>query len=114
MSRGLTPLRLDSACCRELNWRTDLPPKLRPAPVEACLGERGWTSRSCHPVLRVLRHPEGHEMAWVVDSGRVQIRVHVTVPQGQRRGRAAGLYDELGGCLETAHSLQEARPEDPE
>lgn len=109
-TRTLTPLRLDSACCRDLNWRTDLPPGVRPAPVEACLGERGWTARSHHGVLRVLRHPEGHEMAWVVDSGRVQIRVHVTVPQGERRGRAAGLYGELRGCLEAARSIQE----DPE
>lgn len=92
-------LRRDSACCRDLNWRTDLPPAITPAPVEKRLGRHGWVSRAAHPALRVLRHPEGHEIAWVLDSGRVQIRVHVTVPRDERRRQAENLLRELEDCL---------------
>ena len=89
-----TPLRPDSACCRDLNWRTDLPAK-EGGEVEGRLLDRGWTQRCRHQALRVLRHPEGHELAWVLTTGRVQLRVGAWVPQSERAERARSLYDEL-------------------
>ena len=62
----MTPLRPDSACCRQLNWRTDLPAGIAPEGLEALLAEQGWTNRCHHPALKVLSHAQGHEAAWVV------------------------------------------------
>ncbi len=95
----MTPLRPDSACCRQLNWRTDLPRDLDPARFEALLAARGWTRRCRHPALKVLRHAEGHEVAWVPASGRVQLRVHVTVAEPERRSRALEIHAGLERCL---------------
>lgn len=95
----MTPLELDAACCNQANWRTDLPPGLDPGLVEDRMAAAGWTSRSRHPALKVFRHGGGHEVAWVVTTGRVQIRVDLEVPRHRRRRQAEKLYDELGRCL---------------
>ncbi len=107
----MTPLEPDSACCRQANWRTDLPPGLDVAGVERRMEDAGWTSRSRHPALKVFRHGEGHEVAWVVTTGRVQIRIDFEVPRRQRRRRAQTLYRELGACLTTTAERPEAYDE---
>ena len=96
----MTPLRLDTACCLLANWRTDLPRDLDSSSFEGQLILDGWRSRSRHPALRVLRHPEGHEMAWVLATGRVQIRVDLTVPENKRGRQALALYRDLVTCLD--------------
>lgn len=96
----MTPLRLDSACCRLANWRTDLPRQVDVAGLVGLLVDAGWSSRSRHPALKVLRHPQGHEMAWVLPTGRIQLRIDVGVAQGQRRSRARAIYDDLAACLD--------------
>ena len=95
----MAPLIMDSACCRQLNWRTDVPKSVDPDGFEAQLAKQGWTNRCHHPALRVLSHALGHEVAWVVSSGRMQIRIHVTVEESERRGRALELYAGLQDCL---------------
>ncbi len=95
----MTPLRPDSACCRQLNWRSDLPVSIDAVALETLLSERGWTHRCRYPALKVLRHAQGHEAAWVVASGRLQLRVHVTVEESQRRARATELYEGFQDCL---------------
>ncbi len=96
----MTALTLDSACCHQLNWRTDLPVGLDPAGLEGLLAEEGWKARSRHPALKVLRHAAGHEVAWVVTTGRVQIRVDLGVPRGERRGRARAVHRTLEACVD--------------
>ncbi len=98
--KGMTPLELDVSCCNRANWRTDLPTEIDAGTVEGRLVEKGYQSRCAHPALRVLRHPEGHELAWVTTSGRVQIRVDIEVPKDERRRRAEALYQDLASCLE--------------
>ncbi|MEM7350250.1 MAG: hypothetical protein AAF657_05555 [Acidobacteriota bacterium] len=96
----MTPLRLDSACCYQANWRTDLLRPVDPLALEGQLIAAGWSSHSRHPALKVLRHPQGHEMAWVLPTGRIQIRVDLDVPESERPLRAEGLYGELESCLD--------------
>ncbi len=103
----MTPLILDSACCRQLNWRTDLPVDIDAAGLEGLLAEQGWTNRCRFPALKVLRHAQGHEAAWVVASGRVQLRVHITVEEPDRRARALELYAGFRDCLERLSERQE-------
>ena len=95
----MTPLRLDSSCCRQLNWRTDVPDGVDPDGLETLLAKRGWTNRCHHPALKVLSHVQGHEVAWVVGSGRMQLRIHVTIEESERRGRALELYAGFQDCL---------------
>lgn len=95
----MTPLRPDSACCRQLNWRVDVPANIDPARFETLLAEQGWTNRCHHPALRVLSHAQGHEVAWVLASGRMQLRIHVTVDEARRRDRALELYVGFQDCL---------------
>ncbi len=96
----MTPLELDVSCCNRANWRTDLPAEIDAGAVEALLVHKGYQSRCRHPALKVLRHPEGHELAWVTTSGRMQIRVDIEVPKDERRACAEALYRDLESCLE--------------
>ncbi len=95
----MTPLRPDSACCRQLNWRADLPGGIDPESLEALLAKQGWINRCYHPALKVLSHAQGHEAAWVVSSGRIQLRVHITVEESERQARAFELYAGFKDCL---------------
>lgn len=95
----LPALRLDSACCRRLNWRTDLPPGLPAETLETPLVAKGWTPRCRHPALRVLRHPEGHEIAWVLPTGRIQLRVDLSISKDERANVARALWEELRSYL---------------
>ena len=105
----MTPLRPDSACCRQLNWRTDLPGDIDPDGLEALLAEQGWTNRCHHPALKVLSHRQGHEAAWVVASGRIQVRVHVTVEESERHARALEIHALFQDCLNRLDERAEAR-----
>lgn len=111
----MTPLRPDSACCRQLNWRTDLPPEIDPEGLEALLAEQGWSNRCHHPGLKVLSHEHGHEAAWVMASGRVQLRIHVTVEESERHDRALEIYGDFQDCLtrlrETSSRAAESKAE---
>jgi hypothetical protein len=99
IDRSVPALRHDAGCCQDLNWRCDLPVDLDPERVEEGLQGRGYVVRCRHAALRVLRHPQGHEMAWVLTSGRVQIRVSLTVEKSAREGVARQLYGELVDTL---------------
>lgn len=101
----LTPLKLDASCCNRTNWRADLPAGADVEAVEARLVAKGYISRCHHPALRVLKHPDGHELAWVTRSGRIQIRVDLVVPRKKRRRQAEILYNDLGQCLVGSHDL---------
>ncbi len=91
----VTQLSRDSGCTRSLNWRCDLPMGFEAGALESDFVKRGYRSRSQHPALKVFRHPEGHELAWVVTTGRVQIRVAVAVDVTEREEAARDLYGDL-------------------
>ncbi|MCB1056148.1 MAG: hypothetical protein KDD11_11665 [Acidobacteria bacterium] len=101
-SSSLSALERDSGCCRDLNWRCQLGPEIRPEALERRLVAAGYDSRCRHPALRVLRHPSGHELAWVLASGRVQIRIPLGVDVDHRPAAARRIHAALGELLSQA------------
>lgn len=102
----ISALRRDSACSRNLNWRFDLAENTDSDVVEVVLEDKGWRVRCRHAALRVFRHGEGHELAWALNTGRVQLRVDLAVPPDHRPDVARSLFHRLGtllaGCEEYA------------
>lgn len=88
----LTALRVDPGCCHRLNWGCDVLGRPEVECIEAHLDRAGFASRCDHPALRIFRHREGHEVAWVLPTGRVQLRVDIDVPRARRRGIAKDLH----------------------
>lgn len=91
---SLSPLRLDSSCCRNLNWRCDLDAEVDAERFESALAAGGYALRCRHPALRVLRRG-GHEVAWVLSTGRLQVRVGIFVDPEAREAVARSLHAEL-------------------
>ena len=89
------PLTPESSCCRDLNWRCDLQAEADPGLVEEFLTGQGYLVRCRHPALRVFRHPRGLEIAWVLTTNRVQIRVPVHVAREERPAVAQDVYSEF-------------------
>ncbi len=84
-------LEREVTCLRSLNWRCDLLPGRGPLVLEHLL-RNGWSAIPGPPGLSVIRHADLHEIALVVRSGRVQIRVHYTVPEAERRQAAERVF----------------------
>ena len=102
-----TPRRISLAltrevsCIRSLAWRCDLPVATDWAALTAALEAAGLTRRP--PVGAMLRFgaPDDHEIALVPHSGRIQLRVHYTVPEHDRRFAAERLFQLLVYALRT-------------
>ncbi len=78
----------DFSCFQGLKWRLELDlPGIQFPKLANALGKLGF--QSCYPVLfpSVLgyRDDSGHELVMVPRSGRVQLRVHYTVPRKLRK-----------------------------
>lgn len=96
---SFTPLRADRSCQRRTNWRFDLDPALIEMLSEA-LVRLGYTAQRVADRLLIFRaaHPK-LQVLCVLESGRVQLRVHPTVPEMERRATAEALYANLCRCL---------------
>ena len=92
----------EHGCYERRHWRCDLETDVEVAVVEADLSAGGWRIRCLHPNLRSLRHPEGHEIAWVLPTGRIQIRVDADVPPKRRRATATSLWGRLADAFDRA------------
>ena len=103
----ISPLCRDTGCGNRLNWRCDVSGTPSPSDVENRFVASGYRSMCSHPSLKVLRHPEGHEVAWVIRTGRIQIRVGTWIDEAQRRATADTLYLEL--CRRLGRSATEDR-----
>jgi len=97
-AQQLIPER-EHGCCGGLNWRVDLPAEADPALVAHRLVRMGYTARCEMPSLKVVRHPDGHEIAIVPRSGRVQLRVYMLTPVADRERVATELAADLLACL---------------
>jgi len=97
---GLSELVRDSGCCQDLNWRCEVPSGVLPETLEGPLEVWGFAARCRHPGLWVFRHPEGHELAWVVASGRLQIRIGIHIPRPERGALAQEFHHHLARLVE--------------
>lgn len=103
----LTPLEPDNGCCNRLNWRCDLEGAVPAERLAERLIADGFRVAAQHPALRLFRHPAGHEVAWVVATGRMQIRVDLAVPADRRPAVAAGLHRSLALAVDATFGAAE-------
>ena len=92
---GLTPLEPEHGCCDGLNWRCSTVGPLTADAFEHRTVATGFESRCRHPWLTLIRDEMGNEVAWVPATGRVQLRVHLTVERETRSEIARALYERL-------------------
>ena len=98
MTTALTPLRLDPGCTNRANWCCRIDGSGEAERVEDGMAERGYGSHSRHPALKVFRRG-GRELAWVVSTGRVQVRVPMTVATELRERAAQNSWRDLAASL---------------
>ena len=92
---SLSELRADRSCQRRTNWRFDVDPKLVRVLTEA-LDQLGYAGQLVNDRLLIFRGPHPKlQVLCVLATGRVQLRVHPTVPETERRLTAEGLYVSL-------------------
>ena len=97
----LSRLELDASCANRANWRTSVEGgEARTQAVEKALAVDGWSARCRHAKLRVFRRPSGHEIAWVLSTGRLQIRVPLLVDADERRASAHRVWCQLRRAFE--------------
>jgi len=92
-------LTREVSCIRSLAWRTDLPAATDWRALGAALEARGLVRRP--PVGAMLRFASaaGDELAAIPATGRIQLRVHYTVPEHERRFAAERLFQLLVHAL---------------
>ncbi|MCU0654918.1 MAG: hypothetical protein MUF64_06400 [Polyangiaceae bacterium] len=101
MSAVLPVLTRDHACVRGMNWRFDLPPAAIEAALDA-LPSAGFLPCPSPEALPSFQSPEGHRVLLVRRTGRAQIRVSYTVPEGQRRLAAEAVFTAVVRALRPA------------
>lgn len=82
-------------CIRALAWRCDLPVTSDWSALAAALEAAGLVPLRAVSGLLRFRSPTGDEILMVVATGRVQLRVHYTVPAHERRLAAERLVQIL-------------------
>ncbi|MCG8460713.1 MAG: hypothetical protein MI919_30895 [Holophagales bacterium] len=97
----LSALEPDPSCCDRTNWRCTLGTTVDPEALERSLADRGYRAPLRHPRLRIFRRMDGHEIAWVLDSGRIQIRVPLGLAADSRADAARQVWLELQGSART-------------
>lgn len=88
-------LSREVTCIRSMAWRCDLPPGLNWAALVEQLQTFGLSSAQAVRGLHRMVNERGDEVIIVAASGRVQLRVHYTVPEEQRRFAAERLFQYL-------------------
>lgn len=98
----VTALGPDASCCNRANWRCDLLSPVAAGPLAGGLARRGYGARGMAGVLHLFRHPQKGEIAWVVATGRLQIRVDLATGIEKRARQAGRLYADLLAALREA------------
>jgi hypothetical protein len=93
-ARGGVRLALtrEVSCIRSLAWRTDLPIATDWRALGDALAAAGLARRSPVGAMQRFASDAGHEIAAIPATGRIQIRVHYTVPEHDRRFAAERLF----------------------
>jgi len=90
-------VELENSCFERLNWRCTLrSPPGEPASLLPALVSRGYTEVKRVPTVLEAFHPDGHRVAVIPATGRIQIRVAMQVPEEQRAEMALRIAEELG------------------
>ena len=92
-------LTREVTCIRALAWRTDLPAALDWQRLGAALEAAGLVRRPPVGAMQRFANVRGDELSLVRSTGRVQFRVHYTVPEHERRFAAERLFQLLVHAL---------------
>ena len=93
-------LSREHTCIRALAWRTDLPDFVEWEGLAAELARDGYQrERSMTGLIRLIGRSR-EELFLVPSTGRVQIRVHYSTEEDQRKHAAEGIFRTL------VHALQ--------
>ena len=95
--RGRVSLSLtrEVTCIRSLAWRCDLPIATDWGALATALEAAGFVPRPAVGTMLRFATATGDELAAVPITGRVQLRVHYTVPEHDRRFAAERLFQQL-------------------
>lgn len=100
---GPPPPRLaltrEVTCIRSLAWRTDLPTAIDWPRLAAALEAAGLVQRPPVGAMQRFATARGDELSLLPTTGRVQLRVHYTVPEHERRFAAERLFQLLFHAL---------------
>jgi hypothetical protein len=93
---GPAPFRFaltrEITCIRSLAWRTDLPTAIDWPRLSAALAAAGLVRRPAVGAMQRFATARGDEVSLIPTTGRVQLRVHYTVPEHERRFAAERLF----------------------
>lgn len=92
-------LSREVTCIRSLAWRTDLPAAIDWSALGAALEAAGLVRRPPVGTMQRFVTATGDELALIPATGRVQLRVHYTVPEHERRFAAERLFQLLVHAL---------------
>jgi len=92
-------LRREVTCIRSLAWRTDLPVALDWPRLGAALEAAGLVRRPPIGAMQRFATARGDELSMIPTTGRIQFRVHYTVPEHERRFAAERLFQLLVHAL---------------
>jgi hypothetical protein len=87
-------------CIRALAWNADFPPEADLSTLPTRLAEVGFTVARVVGGFTSLRDGEGNEIALVLATHRVQLRVSYLVPEIERRHAAERLYTHVLRALD--------------
>lgn len=89
-------IELENSCFERINWRCTLrSPPGEPASLVPALVARGYTELKRVPQVLEVFHPDGHRVAIIPSTGRIQLRVAIQVPEERRPEVALRLAEEL-------------------
>lgn len=92
-------LTREVTCLRSLAWRTDLPSAADWPRLGAALEAAGLIRRPPVGAMQRFATARGDELSLIPTTGRVQLRVHYTVPEHERRFAAERLFQLLFHAL---------------
>jgi hypothetical protein len=85
-------LSREVTCIRSLAWRTDLPTAIDWPRLSAALEAAGLVRRPAVGAMQRFATTGGDQVSLIPTTGRVQFRVHYTVPERERRFAAERLF----------------------
>jgi len=92
-------LTREVTCIRSLAWRTDLPVAIDWPRLGAALEAAGLVRRPPVGAMQRFATARGDELSLIPTTGRVQLRVHYTVPEHELRFAAERLFQLLFHAL---------------
>jgi len=93
-------IELENGCFERLNWRCTLrAPPQEAASILPALVARGYAEVKRVPQVLEAFHPQGHRVAVVPSTGRIQIRVALKVEEARRGEVALEVAEEVAAAI---------------